>query len=480
MRKEMKSLLLVCTALAALALSACNALADTSNLNQTLDPELTEFTFEAGKNALEEDAVGIIDRVAKTVSVTVPFDTERKGLIPSIKHTGKSIAPEGEVAADFTKTVGYTIQLRNGGGVLYRVTVVLDAPDYTMFIYNETAYSPVEDQSLRSKSGASLADFGKVASGTPYADSSYDSSQDETVSMGDFQTWAADSMTADGRLALLCAINGSFDINGEEYSKTYIYKIIWGHDVDGATVLGDNFLAKFKGLASLDLALFSTLTSIGTNFLAECSSLTSLDLTPLSNIAGINERFLGSCSSLVSLNLPPMPQITHIDSSFLENCSSLVSLDLTELSNLTEIGEYFLAGCSGLVSLSLPPLSKITGIGAEFLNSCSHLGTLDLSDLTKISEIGNTFLYGCSRLKSLDLSALPDTVKIGGKFLQDCEGLSSIDMGNIGISSFSEPTGCFKLSDDLQECTAKVKGLTGEWSHSFPHKNDGLTFVNNW
>ncbi|MDR3301313.1 MAG: DUF5018 domain-containing protein [Spirochaetaceae bacterium] len=261
------------------------------------DPMLLSFTFEAGRNALPADAIGVIDERAKTVSVIVPDGTERNGLIPHITHNGKTITPENERAQDFTNAVIYTVKALGGAEAVYRVRVFTK---WTHFTYNETAYRPRRGSMNPGNSATLLAD-------TTMPSATYDSEGDIIVSMGDFPAWAADGMTADDRLALFCDVGpvGSFTIDGKEYPAMFIYSIAWGSDVEGAGTrsLDNNFMSNFYGLASLDLYPLSNFSTIGQGFLLSCSSLTALDLTPLSSTTTFGTGFLFSCTLMASVNM---------------------------------------------------------------------------------------------------------------------------------------------------------------------------------
>ncbi|MDR3302155.1 MAG: leucine-rich repeat domain-containing protein [Spirochaetaceae bacterium] len=438
MRNETKSLLFVCTAIAVFAaltaLSSCSVVADTSalNLNEDSAPKITGFNFLADTNDLSEDAIGIIDTSDNTISVIVPYGTERSGLIPSIIWSGNKIEPEDASARDFTETLSWTVKSRAGAEAVYRVTVVSAPPLSTLFIYNTSAIYNGDDLKLIG-SRANLASKSESTSDRTIVKRedepkpNYDPSLDEIVSLGDLPDWAANSMTADSRLALLCGLNYAFTINEVEYQKDYIYKIIWGKDVEGATTLGDDFLAEFFGLASLEFPPLSNITSIGDGFLAGCNNLALIDLSPLS-------------------------KITRIGEGFMRDCRSLPSLDLVALSNVTSIGGNFLTS-SRIVSLDLSPLSKLRSIGESFLYSCSNLTTLDFSPLSSITSIDYIFLGACS-------------------------SLSSVNMGAISVTVFTGYEYSFNSYDDEQVCKVKVAGSTSAWVKSFFSASPGVTFVN--
>lgn len=65
-----------------------------------------------------------IDEEAKTITATVPFNTNLVGLTPSIVISEKAtIIPSSDIAVDFTDPVPYTVTAEDGTQVVYWVTV---------------------------------------------------------------------------------------------------------------------------------------------------------------------------------------------------------------------------------------------------------------------------------------------------------------------------------------------------------------------
>ncbi|OGK07198.1 MAG: hypothetical protein A2W80_11975 [Candidatus Riflebacteria bacterium GWC2_50_8] len=73
-------------------------------------------------------ATGVINEVAKTVAVTVPYGTNLTALAPAITHTGASISPNSGVAQNFSSPVDYTVTAIDTTTQVYTVTVTV-APD---------------------------------------------------------------------------------------------------------------------------------------------------------------------------------------------------------------------------------------------------------------------------------------------------------------------------------------------------------------
>jgi len=81
---------------------------------------ITAFSFAA----LIPVAIGVIDENTFTVALTVPYGCNVTGLVPTIVHTGASVAPNTGVAADFTLPVTYTVTAADASTQAYVVTVI--------------------------------------------------------------------------------------------------------------------------------------------------------------------------------------------------------------------------------------------------------------------------------------------------------------------------------------------------------------------
>lgn len=79
--------------------------------------EITSFSFS------NPAATGLIDDTAKTITLTVPSDTDVTALVPSVVHTGKEISPASGQAQDFTSPVIYTVTAEDGSTQAYTVSV---------------------------------------------------------------------------------------------------------------------------------------------------------------------------------------------------------------------------------------------------------------------------------------------------------------------------------------------------------------------
>ena len=82
---------------------------------------ITAFSFQE----LTPAVVGVIDEVAYTVVLTVPFETNIIALVPTIAITGESVNPASGVAQDFTSPVTYTVTAEDSSTQAYIVTVTV-------------------------------------------------------------------------------------------------------------------------------------------------------------------------------------------------------------------------------------------------------------------------------------------------------------------------------------------------------------------
>jgi PGF-pre-PGF domain-containing protein len=96
---------------------------------------ITSFKF----NGLDPAVNGNISEAAKTVTLTVPYETSVESLIPTIEHTGVSISPGSEVAQNFTNPVVYIVTAADRTTQSYTVTVTVapsPAKSITSFKFN--------------------------------------------------------------------------------------------------------------------------------------------------------------------------------------------------------------------------------------------------------------------------------------------------------------------------------------------------------
>lgn len=110
-----------------------------SLINPGGEPDMAIISFDFAD--LDPPVTGAIDEDAKTIDLTVPYETDVTFLVPAVTHTRASISPESDVAQDFTDPVIYKVTAEDGSSQEYTVTVTLeDAPPVTRFLSSLALY----------------------------------------------------------------------------------------------------------------------------------------------------------------------------------------------------------------------------------------------------------------------------------------------------------------------------------------------------
>lgn len=79
-----------------------------------------------------DDREGVINEVAKTVSLTLPEGTDVTHLAPTVVVSdGASVSPASGEPQDFTNPVAYTVTAQNGTTSVYTVTVLVEGGEVT-------------------------------------------------------------------------------------------------------------------------------------------------------------------------------------------------------------------------------------------------------------------------------------------------------------------------------------------------------------
>jgi hypothetical protein len=105
---------------------------DGSTAQYTVTVTLTSDTQQDGKAITAfsiNDVAGIINENAKTIAITLPYDTSVSSLMPVINVSpGASVYPASGDSVDFSSSQTYTVTAEDGSTAQYTVTVTL-APD---------------------------------------------------------------------------------------------------------------------------------------------------------------------------------------------------------------------------------------------------------------------------------------------------------------------------------------------------------------
>jgi hypothetical protein len=104
------------------------------------EKSITSFAFDGVTGVTTA-----IDQAAKTVTLIVPFGTDRQTLVPVIGISQyATISPASNVMQDFTNPVVYTVTAQNAGQQAYTVTVVMAGPTVSCLPSN----IPLRDEQL--------------------------------------------------------------------------------------------------------------------------------------------------------------------------------------------------------------------------------------------------------------------------------------------------------------------------------------------
>ncbi|MDC7219951.1 MAG: FN3 domain-containing metallophosphoesterase family protein [Spirochaetales bacterium] len=120
--KSLKKIILTfcCLALSGILFFSCDDASGNSGEDSlSSSKSITSFGFAS------EEADGTVSTADLTVCVTIPSDSDKSLLTPTIVHTGVSISPASGTEQDFTESVTYTVTAEDGTTAEYLVTVAL-------------------------------------------------------------------------------------------------------------------------------------------------------------------------------------------------------------------------------------------------------------------------------------------------------------------------------------------------------------------
>ena len=234
----------------------------------------------------------------------------------------------------------------------------------------------------------------------------------------------------------------------------------------GASDTGyDGFVSLLSSLSDgCTIVLSPYLTSEQLEYFADAltASLLSKVTVDMSymTITTISDKTFYQCKNLTSITIPD--SVTAIDTYVFAYCSSLTSVTIGD--SVTSIKSMAFYYCTSLTSVTIP--DSVTSLGTSVFNGCTSLVTAVVGD--GVEEIPWTTFYGCTSLKTVTIGSAVTTISAyssslsnsyGGAF-GNCSALETVyyngttsDWGDISISSTSEETGNYYLTQATIICT---------------------------
>jgi len=170
-------------------------------------------------------------------------------------------------------------------------------------------------------------------------------------------------------------------INGVTYDKASVTSLTFGNEYSAVTKIGDNFVAYFKLLTSIDFSGLINVSSIADGWLRGSTYLQTVDFSGLSNLVEVAD-------------------------SWLRDCAAIETIDFSALSNLIEVGSYWLSNCAHLNTINFSGLSNLATVGSSWLRQNLYLSSVDFSDLSQLSIVGDNFLRECALVNSITIGSL--------------------------------------------------------------------------
>ncbi|MDR1587571.1 MAG: leucine-rich repeat protein [Treponema sp.] len=342
-------------------LAACGAPADDDPAALGSDKAITGFSFE------NPAAEGTINAENRTVTVTVPFGTERKDLVPTVTISGVHIDPPSGVARDFRSRVEYTVTAEDGSEETWTVYV------------NTAGLNGV----------AAVTEYLSGLTGGGSADNPVSLSVNVGIP-GDWANLLAAIETA-GKYVALDLSTGA--MTGAEFDP-----------LSGVSGAGEAYIVSL------------TLPAAATGVKAGSEALSFRHFTSLKSVSGANVTSIGDyafykCAALKTLSFPA---VKTIGVSAFEEC---VALETLSLPVVTSIGNYAFNTCKALRSLSFP---RVQSIGHCAFALCDALTTVSLP--ASLMELGNNLFAGCENLTGILVNEANTAFKAEGGMLLNKAG----------------------------------------------------------
>jgi hypothetical protein len=365
---------------------------------------------------------GSIDAKNKTVTVTVPWDTDWTNLTPDITISPRaSIDPASGEPRNFSTPVTYTVTAEDGSKAEWEVTVALalsSEAEITAFTIPDAVSEDINEGektvTVTLPWGMALTGLGPVIEISKNADIAPASGE------------ARDFFTASGFTPV------TYTVTAEDGTKVkWIVTVKWaplepgdistgigdyldsppsntgdGSDADHPIVLPVNIDLASGGLADL-------LSAINKFVALDLSACTGMTVFDPDNTTSAGE------DKIVSLTLPDTAESVKEGASYNSTFKNFTALK-SVAGKAKEIGEDAFFLCIALETVSLP---AATDIGNNAFYSCTSLTEVDLPMAKKI---GNSAFEGCDTLETVTLKAATD---IGDEAFRFCTSLTTVTLG---------------------------------------------------
>ncbi|HEX5669457.1 MAG TPA: PQQ-binding-like beta-propeller repeat protein, partial [Chitinophagaceae bacterium] len=104
-----------------------------TELPKSSDKEIITFVIKKTDGTEFSAADFLVNWSGRNIEFTLPYGTERNGLVPEFTIKGVSVQPGSGIKQDFTKPVYYTVTAQDGSSAQYTVTVKYGAAPLIYF-----------------------------------------------------------------------------------------------------------------------------------------------------------------------------------------------------------------------------------------------------------------------------------------------------------------------------------------------------------
>lgn len=226
---------------------------------------------------------------------------------------------------------------------------------------------------------------------------------------------------------------------GKELTKVALPSSLNGAAISG---VGDSV---FEGNTNITEVSFPVgYTSIGERAFKDCTSLKRI--TFVDSVKAIGKSAFENCSSLTKIQLPA--SVSEIPESCFSGCKAIRSITFGINSSVEKIAKKAFYDLRALEKIGIP--DSVTEIGDEAYKNCIKATSLTFG--SGIRAIGKDAFSSC---KSLTAVAVPDTVTSLGEGA--FRGVSKAKNISLGIGITAVPANAFNGSSDCESLTIKGK-----------------------